>query len=201
MKLVACALPLLAGLPSVMSAQIQVSVPRVQRPVVRATLGPMAVVATLGGSGVSVRATPRAPRRTTARNRVAASSSAARVLATAKQLLGTRYRYGGDTPSEGFDCSGFVQYVYARHGVELPRTSKLQASVGTSLPLDAGSLKPGDLLLFASTGTGVNHVAIYAGDNRMLHSSAGAGGVVYDDLSSPRGKWYMKRHVASRRVL
>jgi cell wall-associated NlpC family hydrolase len=123
------------------------------------------------------------------------------VLATAKQLLGTRYQYGGDTPSEGFDCSGFVQYVYRRHGVELPRTSKLQASVGTSLPLDAGLLKPGDLLLFASTGTGVNHVAIYAGDNRMLHSSAGAGGVVYDDLSSPRGKWYLKRHVASRRVL
>jgi peptidoglycan DL-endopeptidase LytE len=201
MKLVACALPLLAGLPSVMSAQVQISVPRLQRPVVRATLGPMAVVATLGGSGVSVRATPNASRRTTPRNRAAASANAARVLATAKQFLGTRYRYGGDTPLEGFDCSGFVQYVYGRHGVELPRTSKLQASVGTSLPLDSGSLKPGDLLLFASTGTGVNHVAIYAGDNRMLHSSAGAGGVVYDDLSSPRGKWYMKRHVASRRVL
>ena len=47
----------------------------------------------------------------------------------------------------------------------------------------------------------VDHVAIYAGNNRMLHSSAGAGGVVYDDLSTPRGKWYLARHVASRRVL
>jgi cell wall-associated NlpC family hydrolase len=56
-------------------------------------------------------------------------------------------------------------------------------------------------MLFASTGRGVNHVAIYVGDNRILHSSAGVGGVVYDSLDSPRGKWYLKRHVASRRVL
>ena len=57
------------------------------------------------------------------------------------------------------------------------------------------------MLLFASRGAGVNHVAIYVGDNRILHSTAGAGRVVYDDLSTPRGKWYLKRHVASRRVL
>jgi cell wall-associated NlpC family hydrolase len=201
LKLVACALPLLAGIPSVMAAQVHISLPRLQRPVVRATLGPVAVVATLGGHGASVRATPKAPRRTVPRARGTASASAARVLATAKQFVGTRYRYGGDTPTEGFDCSGFVQYVYGRHGVELPRTSRLQSSAGVSLPLDTGSLRPGDLLLFASTGTRVNHVAIYVGENRILHSSAGAGGVVYDDLSSPRGKWYLKRHVASRRVL
>jgi cell wall-associated NlpC family hydrolase len=198
MKLVACALPLLAGIPSVMAAQVHISLPRLQRPVVRATLGPVAVVATLGGHRASVRATPKSPRRTATR---AASASAARVLATAKQFLGTRYRYGGDTPAEGFDCSGFVQYVYGRHGVELPRTSRLQSSAGVSLPLEVGSLRPGDLLLFASTGSRVNHVAIYVGDNQILHSSAGAGGVVYDDLSTPRGKWYLKRHVASRRVL
>ena len=56
-------------------------------------------------------------------------------------------------------------------------------------------------MLFASKGRRVDHVAIYAGDNRIVHSSAGAGGVVYDDLSTPRGKWYLARHVASRRVL
>jgi cell wall-associated NlpC family hydrolase len=201
MKLVACALPLLAGIPSVMAAQVNISLPRLQRPVVRAALGPVSVVATLGGHGVSVRATPKAARRTTPRSRVSANASATRVLATAKQFVGTRYRYGGDTPAEGFDCSGFVQYVYGRHGVELPRTSKLQSTAGESLPLGTESLRPGDLLLFASTGTGVNHVAIYVGDNRILHSSAGAGGVVYDDLSTPRGKWYLKRHVSSRRVL
>lgn len=204
MKLVACALPLLVGLPSVLAAQINLSFPRLQRPAVRATLGPIALVATLGGHGVSVRATPKTPRRSTpARRRTAveANASAARILATAEQYVGTRYRYGGDTPGKGFDCSGFVQYVFGKHGITLPRTSRLQASAGSSLPVNVQSLQPGDLLLFASTGSGVNHVAIYVGDNRMLHSSAGAGGVVYDHLSSPRGKWYLKRHVASRRVL
>jgi cell wall-associated NlpC family hydrolase len=101
----------------------------------------------------------------------------------------------------GFDCSGFVQYVFGRNGIELPRTSRLQASAGVELPLDLQSLQPGDLLLFASRGSRVNHVAIYVGGNRILHSTAGAGGVVYDDLSTPRGKWYLKRHVGSRRVL
>jgi cell wall-associated NlpC family hydrolase len=204
MKLVACALSLLVGLPSVLTAQINISVPRLQRPAVSATLGPISVVATLGGHGVSVRARPASPRRTpTVRTRApaAANASAARVLATAERYLGTRYRYGGETPSVGFDCSGFVQYVFARHGVTLPRTSRQQAAVGHALPLAIRSLQPGDLLLFASTGAQVNHVAIYVGDNRMLHSSAGAGGVVYDDLSTPRGKWYLARHVASRRVL
>ena len=204
MKLVACALPLLAGLPGVMAAQVTLSLPRLQRPVVKAALGPVSVVATLGGHGVSVRATPgsrtkapSSPRRTAA----GASASAARVLATAERYVGTRYRYGGESPATGFDCSGFVQYVFERNGIALPRTSRLQASAGQSLPLSVESLRPGDLLLFASTGRGVNHVAIYVGDNRILHSSAGAGAVLYDDLDSPRGKWYLKRHVASRRVL
>ena len=129
------------------------------------------------------------------------TASATQVLTVAQRYIGTRYRYGGDTPAEGFDCSGFVQYVFGRQGVELPRTSRLQASAGEPLPLAVDSLHPGDLLLFASTGARVNHVAIYAGNNRIIHSTAGAGRVVYDDLTSPRGKWYLKRHVASRRVL
>ncbi len=204
MKRIACALPLLAGLPSVVAAQVNISLPRLQGPVVRATVGPVTVAATLGGHGVSLRATPGSSRKSSTpvtRKPATATASAARVLATAKQYLGTRYRYGGESPAAGFDCSGFVQYVFGRHGVELPRTSRLQASAGRSLPLDVAALQPGDLLLFASRGAGINHVAIYVGDNRILHSTAGAGGVVYDDLSTPRGKWYLKRHVASRRVL
>jgi cell wall-associated NlpC family hydrolase len=203
MKLAVCALSLLAGLPSLTSAQISITLPRIQRPAVRATLGPIAIVATLGGHRASVRAT-RAPRRTPAgrpHTVTTAGASAARVLATAKRYVGTRYRYGGGNPDAGFDCSGFVQYVFGRNGVSLPRTSRLQASAGSPAPLDVASLLPGDLLLFASRGTQINHVAIYVGDNRILHSTAGAGGVVYDDLSTPRGKWYLARHVVSRRVL
>jgi len=192
MRLIACALPLLAGFPSGLSAQVKVE----------ASLGPVALVATMGGRGVSVRATPRVPRSSPARvPRAAASASAARILATAERYLGTRYRYGGTTPGGGFDCSGFVQYVFGRNGVKLPRTSREQARSGRAVPRGVGSLKPGDLLLFASRGRGVDHVAIYVGDNRILHSTAGAGGVVYDDLATPRGKWYLARQVASRRVL
>jgi cell wall-associated NlpC family hydrolase len=203
MKLVACALSLLAGLPSMTSAQISITLPRLQRPTVRATLGPIAVVATLGGHRANVRA-PRAPHRTAigkARTATVAGASAARVLATANRYVGTHYRYGGGSPDAGFDCSGFVQYVFGQNGIRLPRTSRLQASAGSPAPLDIESLLPGDLLFFASRGTQINHVAIYVGGNRMLHSTAGAGGVVYDDLSSPRGKWYLARHVVSRRVL
>jgi cell wall-associated NlpC family hydrolase len=203
MKLIACTLPLLAGLPSVLSAQVNVSLPRLPRPAVRATLGPIAVVATLGGHGVTVRAGSRTARRAPAARlpRTTAGASAARVLATGDQYLGERYVYGGAKPGVGFDCSGFVQYVFARHGVSLPRTSRQQATAGRPLPRALTALKPGDLMLFSSNGRGVNHVAIYAGDNRIIHSSAGAGGVLYDDLSTPRGKWYLARHVTSRRVL
>lgn len=204
MKLIACVLPLLAGVPSVVAAQVNVSLARFQRPVVRATLGPVAVVATLGGHGVSVRAAPTLPRRSPTPRRgtpAVVSASASRVLATAKQYLGAHYHYGGESPAEGFDCSGFVQYVYGRHGINLPRTSRLQAAAGRFVPKALKSLRPGDLLLFASTGTRINHVAIYVGNNRILHSSAGAGRVLYDDLSTPRGQWYLRHHVASRRVL
>jgi peptidoglycan DL-endopeptidase CwlO len=191
MKLIAAALPLLAGFPSVLSAQVKVE----------ASLGPVALVATMGGRGVSVRATPRASHTSPARApRAVASATAARILATAERYVGTRYRYGGSRPG-GFDCSGFVQYVFGRNGVKLPRTSREQARSGRAVPRGVSSLKPGDLLLFASRGRGVDHVAIYVGDNRILHSTAGAGGVVYDDLATPRGKWYLARQVASRRVL
>jgi cell wall-associated NlpC family hydrolase len=191
MNLIACALPLLAGVPSVLSAQIRVGT----------TLGPIAVVATLGGRGVTVRATPRASRRTpAARLPRATSASAARVLATAGRYVGASYRYGGGTPATGFDCSGFVQYVFGRNSVDLPRTSRQQAAAGYAVAR-VDSLKPGDLMLFSSKGVRIDHVAIYVGNNRMLHSSAGAGRVVYDELTTARGKWYSKRHVASRRVL
>jgi cell wall-associated NlpC family hydrolase len=192
MKVIACVLPLLAGVPSVLSAQVRVGT----------TLGPIVVVATLGGRGVTVRATTRASRRTpAARLPRATRASAARVLATADRYLGTRYRYGGKTPAAGFDCSGFVQYVFGRNSINLPRTSRQQATAGRALAARVDSLKPGDLMLFSSKGVRIDHVAIYVGNNRMLHSSAGAGKVVYDDLTTARGKWYLARHVASRRVL
>lgn len=193
MKLIACALPLLASVPGVLSAQVKIG----------ASLGPIALVATLGGHGVTVRATPGAshPTRTSRVPRTTVRGGAARVLSTAKRYVGVRYRYGGATPQTGFDCSGLVQYVFGKNGVDLPRTSRQQAGAGRPVPPVVSSLRPGDLMLFSSRGGPIDHVAIYVGDNRMLHSSAGAGKVVYDDLSNPRGQWYLARYVTSRRVL
>ena len=123
------------------------------------------------------------------------------MLSTADDYLGTRYLYGGMTPQSGFDCSGFVQFVYGRNGITLPRTSRQQATTGRSLPPTLADLRVGDLLFFSQHGDVVDHVAIYAGSDRILHSSSSGGGVRYDDLGTARGRWFTTRLVAARRVL
>jgi cell wall-associated NlpC family hydrolase len=171
---------------------------------IRLTIGPVTVAGALGAGGKDVRV--RGGTAVTGGGRwspprAVASASAARVLATADRYLGTRYRYGGESPAEGFDCSGFVQYVFARHGVELPRTSRQQASAGRAGPSEFAALQPGDLMFFATSGRRVDHVAIYAGGGRIIHASSGSGRVRYDDIGTDRGEWYLKRFVASRRML
>jgi cell wall-associated NlpC family hydrolase len=187
-KLFSLALPVAAALPSFLSAQsVSISL-GAGSPVIRGSLGPLTMSTTLGRG--------RADTRPTAGADVRASS----VLATADRYVGTRYVYGGSTP-KGFDCSGFVQYVFARHGVKLPRTSRQQATAGRRVSSGVAALEPGDLMFFASNGSRVDHVAIYAGNNRIIHSSSGGNGVRYDKLSSSRGKWFLEHHVASRRVI
>jgi cell wall-associated NlpC family hydrolase len=127
--------------------------------------------------------------------------SAARVIPTAERYIGTRYRYGGTSPSTGFDCSGFVQYVFARHDVRLPRNSRQQATVGMRLRPNARYLLPGDLVMFAEDGERISHVAIYAGHNKIIHSSSSGSGVRYDNLSTKRGQWFADHMVAARRVV
>ena len=124
-----------------------------------------------------------------------------RMVDVAEGLVGTRYRWGGASPSEGFDCSGFVRYVYAQQGIDLPRVSRAQARAGRRLPARLDELQPGDLLFFAQRGAGVDHVAIYAGDGRIVHASRRGYGVRYDDLSGASGRWYAERLVAVRRIL
>ena len=150
---------------------------------------------------------PRAdtPRRTggstggTTVSRGGSSRAGARVVAEGEEYLGVPYRWGGSTPA-GFDCSGFVQYIYRDQGVSLPRTSRQMAHAGVSVPADVSWLREGDLMLFASNGSRIDHVAIYAGDNRIIHSSSSGNGVRYDDLGSRRGRWYATHMVAARRV-
>ena len=132
--------------------------------------------------------------------KVAAPAAAGRVVPTAERYLGTPYRYGGTSPLTGFDCSGFVQYVFARNRVKLPRTSRQQAKTGRAMPKRFASLAPGDLVMFAERGEPISHVAIYAGHNRIIHASSSGGAVRYDDLGTRRGKWFVDHMVAARRV-
>jgi hypothetical protein len=87
-----------------------------------------------------------------------------RAVHFARHLLGTRYHYGGNSPSSGFDCSGFVRFVYAHFGVSLPRVSYEQFARGRRIARAA--LKPGDLVFFDGAG----HVGIYVGKGRFIHA-------------------------------
>lgn len=127
-----------------------------------------------------------------------ASAGAARVLNVAGSYVGAPYVYGGTTPA-GFDCSGFTQYVFGLQGVRLPRTSREQAQVGMAVAAEWRAVAPGDLVMFSENGP-ISHVAIYAGNNRIIHSSSSGGGVRYDDLSTVRGEWFVDHMVAARRV-
>jgi cell wall-associated NlpC family hydrolase len=126
-----------------------------------------------------------------------ASGAARRVVPTAEQYIGVPYVYGGTSPRSGFDCSGFVQYVYGIQGVDLPRTSRQMAGVGSAV--STRSLAVGDLMLFSQGGR-ISHVAIYAGNGRFIHSSSSGKGVRYDDLGTTRGRWFANHLVAARRV-
>ena len=148
---------------------------------------------------------PRAPRPTASTRTTwpvgttSASGAARRVVPTAEHYIGTPYRYGGDSPRSGFDCSGFVQYVYGLQGVNLPRTSRQMAGSGIAVTPSARSLAVGDLLLFSQGGR-ISHVAIYAGSGRFIHSSSSGNGVRYDDFATRRGQWFADHMVAARRV-
>jgi len=157
------------------------------------------------GSRGSSDTPPRAPRsipstRTTwPVSTTSASGAARRVVPAAERYIGTPYRYGGTSPRTGFDCSGFVQYVYGMQGVTLPRTSRQMAGAGIAVDPSRRSLAVGDLMLFSQGGR-ISHVAIYAGNGRFIHSSSSGNGVRYDDLDTRRGQWFANHMVAARRV-
>ena len=155
------------------------------------------------------RSPPRAPRPST-RSRpstwpvssagtLGRAAAARRVVPEGERYIGVPYKWGGTSPQSGFDCSGFVQYIYGSQGVDLPRTSRQMAGAGVAVTPAVRSLEVGDLMLFAQNGR-INHVALYAGNGRILHSSSSGGGVRYDRLDTNRGKWFAQRLVAARRV-
>lgn len=138
----------------------------------------------------------------TPRVRGAAAETADSVIATATEVMGRPYRYGGTgSDGGGFDCSGLIQYAYGRHGITLPRVSTEQAREGREVPRSLAALLPGDLLTFSNRGGPVTHVGLYLGDGRFIHSATR--GVQASTLSAddPYGRWWFARWVGARRIV
>ncbi len=118
-----------------------------------------------------------------------------KILDTALSYRGVKYRFGGAAPN-GFDCSGFVMYVFNKHGIKLPRTADRQFQTGNPVKGEK-DLKPGDLVFFETYEKGASHVGIYQGNNQFIHASSSRG-VTVSGLSET---YYAKRYLGARRIL
>lgn len=117
------------------------------------------------------------------------------LLAMARQYLGVPYVWAGRSPG-GFDCSGFVSYVFDQMGYGLPRMADGQFEVG--IPVSRKDLMPGDLVFFSTYEPGPSHVGIYLGNDQFIHASSGAGYVTVTSLSS---SYYRERYLGARRII
>ena len=117
------------------------------------------------------------------------------LLSSAMGFLGVAYRFGGTTTA-GFDCSGFIQYVFKKtYAVNLPRTSSVQATVGTHV--DRAHLQKGDLVFFNTRGNNISHVGMYVGNNRFIHAPRTGKRIEITDLSN---KYWNSKYVTARRI-
>lgn len=115
-------------------------------------------------------------------------------------LVGTRYRYGGSTVTSGFDCSGFIGYLFKEElGMKLPRSSRDMINIDAPL-VARDELEPGDLLFFSTNGRNrVSHAGIYMGDNQFIHSSSSrSGGVRVDSLDD---RYWSRTFIEAKRAL
>lgn len=120
------------------------------------------------------------------------SKLAANAADIAARMVGKRYRYGGNRPNKGFDCSGLVQYSYSRAGLNVPRSTKKQRRHSRTVSLR--NIKKGDLIFFNQLGKGSSHVGIYLGNNRFVHAPSSGKRVRIDKISA-----YWAKHFASAR--
>jgi cell wall-associated NlpC family hydrolase len=116
------------------------------------------------------------------------------IVETALSMRGVPYRSGGADPS-GFDCSGLVEYAFARHGVWVPRTVTEQFTIGEAV--DSAALRPGDLVFFETTGRGPSHVGIVTSGGEFVHAPNASGAVRTEQLGAP---YWASRFVGARRL-
>ncbi|MFW9267222.1 C40 family peptidase [Pseudomonas sp. D2-30] len=126
-----------------------------------------------------------------------ATKTTSNVLSRAVNVLGTPYRWGGSSPSKGFDCSGLVKYAFNDATFDLPRTSNAMAA-GHGEKVERKDLKPGDLIFFKLKSRRVNHVAIYLGNDRFIHAPRRGKSVTIDTLNKP---YWNTHYVVAKRVL
>ncbi|MEP6687166.1 MAG: C40 family peptidase [Gemmatimonadales bacterium] len=138
----------------------------------------------------------------TPRSHTPAARLADSVIATATEVMGRPYKYGGTGDGgEGFDCSGLIQYAYGRHGITLPRRSVEQAREGTAVAKSYRALRPGDLLTFSNRGGPVTHVGLYIGEGKFIHSATRGVQVSVLSGDDPYGRWWYVRWVGVRRIV
>lgn len=125
-----------------------------------------------------------------------AGSAMQDVLLSALALSGTPYKFGGNTPDTGFDCSGFVRYVFSQAAnLTLPHGARAISQLGKSIPVD--QLQPGDLVFFNTLKQAFSHVGIYLGDGRFIHAPSSGGGV---HIVSMNDAYWAKRFNGARRL-
>ena len=117
------------------------------------------------------------------------------IITYALSLQGVPYRYGKDSPEEGFDCSGFVKHVYEKQGIKLPRTVKDMALYLPQIPKNA--VHSGDLVFFNTNGKSVSHVGIYVNNGTFVHAPSQRTGRVL--VSSLKNQYWHKHYIGARR--
>jgi len=149
------------------------------------------------GSGSSLQQTNAQPSSGGAKSFLAGmAGKAGDVVVGALNMIGVRYRWGGNSPDSGLDCSGFVRYVFQDTlGMSLPRRAEEMSRVGEKVSMS--NLKPGDLVFFNTMRRTFSHVGIYIGDNKFVHSPSTGSTIRVDDLDN--GYWE-KRFTGARRL-
>jgi peptidoglycan DL-endopeptidase CwlO len=153
----------------------------------------------LESDGIVGDETRRAIEDAAARSQIVSRGTSARslvpgIIATSKRYLGVPYVFGGEDPS-GFDCSGFVQYVFGKQGIDLPRTADVQYGLGAAV--SKSNLQPGDLVFFSTYLPGPSHVGIYLGNGQFINAQSSKG-VAIANMSS---NYWGSRYVGAKRVL
>jgi cell wall-associated NlpC family hydrolase len=118
------------------------------------------------------------------------------VVMSAISLTGVQYKYGGKSPETGFDCSGFVRYVFQQAtNLTLPHGAHAISQLGQSIPIE--QLRPGDLVFFNTLKTAFSHVGIYLGDGRFIHAPSSGGSIKVVDMSE---RYWANRFDGARRL-